>query len=82
MSPRQLRVALEVLRPEDLPERFDLRDGLAVTDRGQFVEGLRVSADVGARGWQADLEAALDRLLDPDDFGRRYDDAGGARPPQ
>ena len=82
MSPRQLRVALEVLQPEDLPERFDLRDGLSVTDRRQFVDGLRVSADVGAAGWRPDLEAALGHLNDPKDFGRRYDAAGGTRPPQ
>ncbi|MEM1043519.1 MAG: hypothetical protein AAGI91_12930 [Bacteroidota bacterium] len=80
MSGRQLRVALAVLVPTDLPSRFDLRPSVTVVSRDQFVESLRDRDALGDARWRRDLRAALDHLTDPDDFRQRYVDAGGPIP--
>ena len=73
MNGRQLRAALAVIAPDDLPITFPIGHGRRVTHRASFIEGLRAEAEAGRVGWEGDLRAALDRLKDPADFRRRYD---------
>lgn len=73
MNDRQLRAALAVIEPDDLPTTFDLGRGVVVTDPAVYVERVRIEAASDRQGWQSDFRTALGHLANPDDFRRRYD---------